>query len=574
MKLFKYDEFITESILYSLLEANINFSKDFISILGRVDSPISKKLIDVEGREVDINQNYIDINKEKTDTLFFKPDDKVGKVAKVVRDSGYYQEITRQLSNIDGSGVEKSEDIESPINGQVGQIIREYTLDDLVNFLPDYKSNLEYLFILDDFSSGLLMPTGNPIVLFQWVKDRKKHQLVINKNSLSTGPDAVRSSEVSVGRFIRALLTKSSQKFTDAEIEDFVYKYRAEVEKQKDVLNRRFRVVKGADIEKYYHRSAYKEESGSLGNSCMRYDRCQNYLGIYTQNSQASLLILLSEEDETKITGRAILWEIEPYEISTKVMDRIYTIKTADEQLFKEWAIKNGYWFKSRQDFSDYTDFEFHKEDGEVEKRQEEFSVQLDINGEYRNYPYMDSFKYYNPNSGKLYNSSNFDYEYELTDTEGGNGSCSECGGNGRVECGSCDGDGTRECYECDGRGTVECDDCDGEGKEECHICDGAGDFECSTCDESGEEDCDDCGGDGEIDGEECDSCSGSGKKTCSDCDGNGRKECYKCDGDGNYDCRNCDGDGRVECGDCDGDGERECYDCDGNGRHSCPECG
>ncbi len=563
MKLFKYDEFITESILYSLLEANINFSKDFISILGRVDSPISKKLIDVEGREVDINQNYIDINKEKTDTLFFKPDDKVGKVAKVVRDSGYYQEITRQLSNIDGSGVEKSEDIESPTNGQVGQIIREYTLDEMVNFLPDYKSNLEYLFI-----------TGNPIVLFQWVKDRKKHQLVINKNSLSTGPDAVRSSEVSVGRFIRALLTKSSQKFTDAEIEDFVYKYRAEVEKEKDVLNRRFRVVKGADIKKYYHRSAYKEESGSLGSSCMRYDRCQNYLGIYTQNSQASLLILLSEEDETKITGRAILWEMEPYEISTKVMDRIYTIKTADEQLFKEWAIKNGYWFKSRQDFSEYTDFEFHKEDGEVEKRQGEFSVQLDIKGEYGNYPYMDSFKYYNPYSGKLYNSSNFDYEYELTDTEGGNGSCSECGGNGRVECSSCDGEGQRECYECDGRGTVECDDCDGEGKEECHICDGNGDFECSTCDGAGEEDCDDCGGDGEIDGEECDSCSGSGKKSCSDCDGDGRKECYKCYGDGNYDCRNCDGDGRVECGDCDGGGERECYDCDGNGRVDCPECG
>ena len=562
MKLFKYGDFITESVLYSLLEANINFSKDFISILGRVDSPISKKLIDVEGREVDINQNYIDINKEKTDTLFFKPDDKVGKVAKVVRDSGYYQEITRQLSNIDGSGVEKSENFWSPTNGQVGQIIREYTLDELVNFLPDYKSNLEYLFI-----------TGNPIVLFQWVKERKKHQLVINKNSLSTGPDAVRSSEVSVGRFIRALLTKSNQKFTDAEIEDFVYKYRAEVEKEKDVLNRRFRVVKGADIKKYYHRSAYKEESGSLGSSCMRYDRCQNYLGIYTQNSQASLLILLSEEDETKITGRAILWEMEPYEISTKVMDRIYTIKTADEQLFKEWAIKNGYWFKSRQDFSEYTDFEFHKEDGEVEKRQGEFSVQLDIKGEYANYPYMDSFKYYNPYSGKLYNSSNFDYEYELTDTEGGNGSCSECGGNGRVECSSCDGDGTRECYECDGRGTVECDDCDGEGKEECHICDGAGDSECSTCDGSGEEDCDDCGGDGEIDGEECENCSGGGKKTCSDCDGDGRKECYKCDGDGNYDCRNCDGDGRVECGDCDGDGERECYDCDGNGRVDCPEC-
>lgn len=568
MKLFKYDEFITESHLYLMLEANIDFSKDFISILGRVaqsGSTIAKKLIDVEGREVDINQNYIDINKEKTDTLFFKPDDKVGKVAKVALSGGFLQQITFMMGKIEGSGVEKVEesDIETPVVGQVGQLIKTYTLEEMSNLLPDYKSNLEYMFI-----------TGNPIVLFQWVKDRKKYQILVNKNALSTGPEAVRSSEVSVGRFVRALLTKVGQKFTDAEVEDFVYKYRAEVEKEKDVLNRRFRVVKGQDIKKYYHRNSYKEESGSLGSSCMRYDRCQNYLGIYTQNSQASLLILLSEEDETKITGRAILWEMEPYEISTKVMDRIYTIKTADEQLFKQWAIANKYWFKSRQDFSEYTDFEFHKEDGEVEKRQGEFSVQLDIKGEYGNYPYMDSFKYYNPHSGKLYNSSNFDYEYELTDTEGGNGSCSECGGGGSVECGSCDGDGTRECYECDGNGSVSCDDCDGNGKQECNVCDGSGDIECSTCDGNHDVECDDCGGDGEIDGKSCEKCSGSGRQECSDCEGNGLKQCYKCDGDGDIKCRNCDGDGSVECGDCDGSGERECYDCDGRGRRDCPECG
>ena len=565
MKLFKYDDFITESHLYLFLEANIDFSKQFVEILNKIESPIAKQLIDIEGREVDINQNYIDINKEKTDTLLFKPDDKVGKVAKFIRSSGSYLSLTYLLGKVEGGGVDKVEesDVITPEDGQVGQLVKEYTLDEMIGFLPDFKSNLEYMFI-----------TGNPIVLFQWVKDGKKHQILVNKNSLSTGPEAVRSSEVSVGRFVRAILTKSGIKFTDTEIEQFIYKYRAEVEKEKNALDLRFKIVEGDDIKKYYHRSQYESESGSLGSSCMRYDRCQNYLSIYTDNGQCKLLLLMSETDPDKICGRAILWEMEPYEFSTKVMERIYSIRTADEQLFKEWAIANKYWFKSKQDFSEYTDFEFHKEDGTVEKRQGEFSVQLDKKGDYSNYPYMDSFKYYNPYSGKLYNSSNFDYEYELTDTEGGNGSCSECGGNGRVECGSCDGDGTRECYECDGRGTVQCDDCDGEGKEECHICDGAGDLYCDPCNGDGKVDCDDCDGDGEIDGEECGNCSGSGKQECSDCDGNGRKECYKCDGDGKYDCRNCDGDGRVDCGDCDGDGERECYDCDGNGRHSCPECG
>ena len=564
MKLFKYDEFITESHLHLLLEANVNFTKEFISILGKVDSPIAKKLIDIEGREIDINQNYIGINKDKTDTLFFKPDDKVGKVAKVITAGNFYPSLTYLLSKLEGGGVDKVEEneIEGPEIGQIGQLVREYTLDEIVNFLPDFKPNLEYMFI-----------TGNPIVLFQWVKDRKKYQILINKNSITTGPEAVRSSEIAVGRFVRAILTKAGHKFTDSEIEQFVYKYRAEVEKEKDVLNRRFKVVEGNDIKKYYHKSQYEGESGSLGSSCMRYDRCQNYLSIYTDNSQCKLLLLMSETDPDKICGRAILWEMEPYELSTKVMERIYSIRTADEQLFKEWAIANKYWFKSRQDFSEYTEFEFHKEDGTVEKRQGEFSVQLDKKGDYSNYPYMDSFKYYSAYSGKLYNSSNFDYDYELTDTEGGNGSCSECGGNGRVECGNCDGDRTLECDECDGRGTVECDDCDGKGKEDCNVCDGEGEIECSTCDGNGHDDCDDCGGDGEIDGEECESCSGSGKQDCSDCDGEGKKQCYKCDGDGDIKCRNCDGDGNLECDNCDGSGERECYTCDGEGRHDCPEC-
>lgn len=572
MKLFKYDEFITESQLHFLLEANINYTKEFISILGRVNSPISKKLIDVEGREIDINQNYIDINKDKTDTLFFKPDDKVGKAAVYIDlDEGVFGDITRFLLSKNLPGLESANDSELTTDTK-GVIVKKFTKAEFIELVKDIPEAI--------FASQFLLSIINEqygrdqaFVIFQWVKDRVKKQAILTTENLKTGPEAVKSSEIAVGRFVRAILTKSNFTFKDAEIEDFVYKYRAEIEKEKDVLNRRFKVVEGNDIKKYYHRRQYESESGSLGSSCMRYDRCQNYLSIFTDNSQVKLLLLMSESQTDKICGRAILWEMEPYELSTKVMDRIYSIKTADEELFKQWAIANKYWFKSKQDYSEYTGFEFHKEDGSVERRQGEFSVKLDNRGEYSQYPYMDSFKYYNTVSGTLYNSSNFDYEYELTDTEGGNGSCSECGGSQRVECGSCDGDGRRECYECDGNSSVSCEDCDGSGKEECHVCDGEGENECSTCDGRGQEDCDDCDGDGEIDGEECENCSGSGKQDCSDCSGEGKKECYKCDGDGNYDCSNCDGEGSLECGDCGGDGERECYDCDGNGRVDCSEC-
>ena len=561
MKLFKYGEFITESHLQLLLEANINFKKDFSSVLKKIDSPIAKKLIDVEGKEVDTNQNYIDINKDKSDFLKFKSEDKVGKVAVIKNTSGYIPQISRILSENPKSGID-SLGIDYPLEGKTIQIIKEWTLNELIELLPESKIAFKNIY---DFSS---------LVLIQWIEDGKKYQTTIIKTSLTTGEEAVKSSEVSVGRFIRALLTKAGVEFTDAEIEDFVYKYRAEIEKMKDALNKRFKVVKGDDIKKYYSANKYEAESGDLGNSCMRYNRCQSYFDIYTDNSQVSLLLLMSEKEEDQIAGRALLWEMEPYEISTKVMDRIYTIKTADQQLFKDWAIENEYWYKQKQDFSEYTPFEFvDKKTGKKQERQGEFSVKLDKSTDYSNYPYMDSFKYYTVSKGTLYNSDNFGHDYELVDTEGGNGSCSECGGRGRVECDTCEGDGTRECYECSSRGKVNCSECDGEGKEECGICEGGGDLECSTCDGNHDVECDDCGGDGEIDGEECGNCSGSGRQECSDCDGEGRKECYKCDGDGKIDCGNCEGDGEVECGYCDGDGEIECGYCDGGGRMDCPEC-
>jgi hypothetical protein len=584
MKLFKYGEFITESHLQLLLEANINFKKDFSSVLKKIDSPIAKKLIDVEGKEVDTNQNYIDIDKDKSDFLKFKSEDKVGKVAVIKNTSGYIPQISRILSKNPKSGIDSLTNHfifnNYPLEGKTVQIIKEWTLNELIELLPEVE-------IANDFSS---------LVLIQWIEDGKKYQTTIIKTSLTIGEEAVKNSEVSVGRFIRALLTKAGVKFTDAEIEDFVYKYRAEIEKMKDALNKRFRVVKGDDIKKYYSVNKYEAESGDLGNSCMRYSRCQSYFDIYTDNSQVSLLLLMSEKEENQIAGRAILWEMEPYEISTKVMDRIYTIRTADQQLFKDWAIENEYWYKQKQDFSEYTPFEFvDKKTGKKQERQGEFSVKLDKSTDYSEYPYMDSFKYYDVSKGTLYNSSNFDHDYELVDTEGGNGSCSECGGRGRVECSRCDGDGTDECDECNGRGKVECDDCSGAGEVECHICDGEGTDKCSSCggsgkdecedcDGSGKEECEDCGGSGEIDGDECDSCLGNGKhecsscggeggKECSDCDGEGRSECNRCKGDGTIKCNNCDGDGDLECDDCDGSGERECPRCDGEGREDCSDC-
>lgn len=585
MKLFKYDEFITESNLDFLLEAKMDFSDDFMSVLKNIDLPIAKKLASINSNEVDINQNYIDINKDKSDTVFFKPDDKVGKtamykpvffsVAKIL------DCVFIDLSKIPGSGI--SAELAQPkgtttlVEDDIVQVIKEMS-----NEMSSYISAISEM--SDEKIDGVaysgqdrsrllksIIDLGD-VHLIQWFKNGKKYQTIAPRNALDMSSSVIRNSEISIGRFTRACLKKSSVEFKDSEIEEFVYKYKAEIEKIKNVLDLRFKIVQGQDIKTYYHRSKYVLLTGNLGNSCMRYDECQKYFDIYTENSQVKLLLFMSDIEEDKICGRAILWEMEPYELSTKVMDRIYTNQTADEELFKQWAIKNGYWYKKEQTYSDYTEFLFNKEDGTIERRQGEFSVKLDNKGEYNYYPYMDSFKYYEPKTGVLYNSSNFDHEYELTETGGGNGSCGECGGGGTIGCGDCDGEGVRDCLECDGNGNDECDDCSGRGKQECHICDGVGENECSTCDGQGEGDCEYCGGQGEIEGEECVECV-SGKKSCEECSGEGKKECYKCDGDGDLECRECDGDGYHNCEYCDGSGTCDCSECDGSGSRDCYQC-
>ena len=585
MKLRRYNEFVTESVndldLESILEAKISFTDEAISLIKCIDSPISGKLINIIGKEVDINQNYIDINKKKPDFVFFKPEDKIGRVGKVINAGlNFLDYYFKDLAEIPESGIDGGLSPEKwgdfPTSGDTVQIIKRIPRSEFIS----YSSAILDLGVYRDtpwggklsaFTRAENIKNFNDIYLIQWFKNGKKLQNLISTSNIDTGVDAVKNSEVGVGRFVRSLLSKAGEKFTDSEIEQFVYKWRSEIEKLNKVLERRFKVVSGEDIRKYYNVSMYEKESGSLGSSCMRYTKCAPYLDIYVKNSQVKLLIMISEEDSEKICGRALLWEIEPYEYSTKVMDRIYTIRTADEELFKEWAVKNKYWWKSRQDFATYTPFNFNKEDGEVIESIEEFSVKLDVGGDYRYYPYMDSFKFYDTGIGTLYNSSDFGYDYELTDTDGGNGQCDECGGSGEVTCSECGGDGEVRCDECSGRGNVNCDDCD--GVRECYNCEGEGELDCNTCDGSAKIDCHYCDGDGEVDGESCDSCSGTGKQNCPDCE-EGKETCYICDGDGEINCRSCGGDGNLECEDCNGSGEVSCGECSGYGVYSCPECG
>jgi len=199
------------------------------------------------------------------------------------------------------------------------------------------------------------------------------------------------------GAFVSKIFNEISQK----EIENFSTLFKAYSNKKEF----EFKVVSGEDIRKYYYHEMYSSNSGSLGSSCMKYNKCQNYFDIYVNNSQVKLLIMTSPNSEL-IVGRALLWDIEPQ----KIMDRVYTIQDEDYLThFKKWAKDNGYLTKTHQNWGASSLFESKSESLELQ-----IDIQLD-KFVFSKYPYLDTFKWLDLKTGKL---SNYKPEHFTNNTD------------------------------------------------------------------------------------------------------------------------------------------------------------
>jgi hypothetical protein len=459
-----YSDFITESKLELLLEAKIVFTTNFMEVLDKIDSPIAKKLISLRGEDKDIDRNFIDINKEKIDSVFFKPQDKIDKVKyKILNKGSVYDNLSKAARGIINRFAE-------PRNGEQGIITRTMTVDELNEISPSGVWRYMY-------------DNSDVMVVFQFGSGSDIFDVLTPKSNLTPDYASIRSTDVNVGRFVRAFLTKLGEKFTDIEIESFVDQYKKVMQMKTDIFSR-FKEVKGEEIKTCYLVDNYESESGSLGGSCMRYDRCQDYFDIYVSNPErVSLVILLSEQDSSKIAGRAILWLDDS---GRRIMDRIYVIRTADILLFIEYCDSKGYYYKESQNYSAMTPL---VQDG-IELDHEESGVVITLNkGGYCPYPYMDTMKYFNPDTGVISNR-NFSNCIELTDTDGGPYEDDEY-------CPVCSGTSLVDCPECDGRREIDCPACHGSGgdvsSEPCSVCHGGGTVRCDICDGDGQVGCPEC---------------------------------------------------------------------------------
>lgn len=236
----------------------------------------------------------------------------------------------------------------------------------------------------------------------------------IKKDSDATNIFTKSRNEVGLGKFVNKLFPS---KYNSKQVEEFVNLFKSAVEKSGES----FDLVEGEDISKWYWYENYKEMSGTLGNSCMA--KKKGIFEIYTQNQDVCKMVVLFEDD--KIIGRALVWKLKSIERKGEniegveyFMDRQYTIKESDIEKFREYADKEGWAYKAYNNHHSHTSIKF--KDAEMNVN---MSVQL-ANKKYEYYPYMDTFRRYNPDTNILYNDDNDESQYEgcyiLDDTGGG----------------------------------------------------------------------------------------------------------------------------------------------------------
>lgn len=267
--------------------------------------------------------------------------------------------------------------------------------DDLVSFIsvPKAAEHIADLFNLDTSKDV-------EVSRYYFFRQNTPDSPVYLKNRVST----------SIGRLINKLYSKEFEASGQPgfDIESFTTLFKSYRKKK----NGEFDLVKGGNISYWYHEDNYSDDADddtSLGNSCMKYSDCEDYVQFYDLNpDKVSLLILKDIEEPDKIIGRALIWNLtEPK--GRIFMDRIYVVDYVDEQLFKNYAIEKGWLYKKKQT---YSNSEVIDPTGKCDE-----DTLLVVEGMKRNqfYPYMDSLNYYSSDLEILSNKEKFfdDYEYE-----------------------------------------------------------------------------------------------------------------------------------------------------------------
>lgn len=419
-----FSEFLLESLI---LESKLDFSDKFKKVLSLMpkDNEIKNYLLGMKGADLNISQNYIDVSDNKDEVTFIQD----RRAQQIISENPLVWITNNHLPrakfltfNKDSNGEYNNKKIFDALGFEPQEPHRDY------HPVPGPNVKGEIL------SEMVSEKTGRTYVLFKWYDQYGNDKLiVINKEAIDQHSDAPQKlyttnrNPIRIGRLINSLMTAVGKKVTPQEVEVFSNAYKAAWEIINDAFLK-FDVVSGYEIAKWYDEGNYESDDSTLGSSCMRYQECQEYFGIYTENSDVVKLVILYSDINGKIKdgkytsptikGRALLWKTNQGDM---FMDRIYTNNDSDVELFKQFAEKNGWWCKKVQNSSS----NFTAQKGTAFK---DPTYTVDLNwADHEYYPYVDTLSFLRLNeissrdaSGILSNNPEaIGASYELRDTEG-----------------------------------------------------------------------------------------------------------------------------------------------------------
>jgi len=377
MRYFKIFQSLLDSIFIN--EANVIYSNDFKKVLMKMDHPLAKEILSLEGQDKPVQNNYFDLKADTNDTISFITDRKQRELSAKVNWGKYqiskFDTLSPKEENrkyYDNLGMELPTEIKPIPEGEMGEVERMWTSPRSgkvwCKFVPD---NREY----------------DPVMINMVNLKKMWDDDVFFKQN---------RQDIRIGRGLRSLLTGLGIKFVDKDIEEFVNKWKATIDRLNDIFSN-FEIVSGTMISHWYdHDNYFDKDRGTLGNSCMR-EVDGDFFDIYVYNKNVQMVIYKAVDDSDKIMGRAILWTLDDGKM---FMDRIYTANDSDVELFRQFARDKGFYSKKYNGTS--TSLESYSPSGDVVDLGSVDITLTKVNHD--KYPYLDTFKYYSPNLGIITN--------------------------------------------------------------------------------------------------------------------------------------------------------------------------
>lgn len=272
--------------------------------------------------------------------------------------------------------------------------------DDVINILNKIKDNS---IIANDLLHLINKDIKTNTNYYKLINGKNDEINFINNSQvdrlIAANEDPFQKSKngMKIGRLARQVLELNGSKVSDVELNKFVDLWKAAID-GKDIKEENFAFVKGEDIKYWYNLNQYLEQSGTLGNSCMRDPNKSSFLNIYSNNPEVCSLLILKKDN--KLIARALVWKlIKPVDGFDYYLDRIYTINDSDvnvvTDIYIDWLRKNNSIkdFK-RENLLCYTTLDFRATKIDVKLNKWKFDY----------YPYMDSFIFFKIKEGELTN--------------------------------------------------------------------------------------------------------------------------------------------------------------------------